>query len=226
LSDTALVIMARYPQLGSVKTRLARTLGNEATLKLYQAFLCDLANHFSGQNYDLHWAYTPAESNFATFMASLVPDLAHHTRCFPTQGANLGEHLLYAFHQTYQQGYPTTIVIASDTPHITHEMVSQVQEALQKANIVLGPTDDGGYYLIAMREPHDVFSRIPMSNSMVAARTIARARAQGLTVRLLEPLFDVDEHADLVRLARLLKMNSALAPTTAAQITYLAQNMH
>ena len=226
MSDTALVIMARYPQLGSIKKRLARTLGNEETLKLYQAFLSDLANHFSGQDYDLHWAYTPAETNFAAFMASLVPDLARYTHCFPTQGANLGEHLLHAFRWTHQQGYPTTIVIGSDAPHITREIIVQAQEALQEANVVLGPADDGGYYLIAMREPHDVFSNIPMSTSMVTARTIARAHTQGLTVRLIEPLFDIDEHADLLRLAKLLETNSILAPTTAALIAYLAQYMH
>src|SRR5437764_1887600 len=156
-------------------------------------------------------------------MASLVPDLARYIHCFPTQGANLGEHLLCAFHWTHQQGYPTTIAICSDAPHITHEMVVHAQEALQGANVVLGPADDGGYYLIAMRKPYDVFSRIPMSNSMVAARTIGLARAQGLTVRLIEPLFDVDEHADLLRLAKLLKTNGALAPTTAAQICHLSQ---
>jgi glycosyltransferase A (GT-A) superfamily protein (DUF2064 family) len=121
----------------------------------------------------------------------------------------------------YQQGYLTTVVICSDIPHITHGQIIQAQEALQDVNIVLGPADDGGYYLIAMREPHDVFSRIPMSNSMVAARTIGRARAQGLTVRLIEPLFDVDEHSDLLRLAKLLRANSVLAPTTAARIAYL-----
>jgi hypothetical protein len=157
MSDTALVIMARYPRLGSVKTRLARTLGNEETLKLYQAFLCDLANHFSGHNYDLYWAYTPAESNFAAFMAALVPDLAHYIRCFPTQGANLSQHLLHAFRQTHQQGYPLTIVIASDTPHITHEMIAQAQEASQEANIVLGPADDGGYYLELIRKPRGIW---------------------------------------------------------------------
>jgi rSAM/selenodomain-associated transferase 1 len=226
MSDTALVIMARYPQLGSIKKRLARTLGNEETLKLYQAFLSDLANHFSGQDYDLYWAYTPAEANFAAFITSLVPDLARYTHCFPTHGANLGEHLLHAFRWTHQQGYPTTIVIGSDTPHITREIIVQAQEALQEANVVLGPADDGGYYLIAMREPHDVFSNIPMSTSMVTARTIACAHAQGLAVRLIEPLFDVDEHADLLRLAKLLETNSMLAPTTATLITYLAQYMH
>lgn len=226
MSDTALVIMVRYPQLGSIKTRLARTLGNEETLKLYQAFLRDLASRFSRQNYDLYWAYTPARSNFAAFMASLVPDLARYSYCFPSQGRDLGESLLQAFHWTYQQGYTTTIVICSDAPHITHEMIVQAQEALQRVDIVLGSADDGGYYLIAMRVPHDVFSRVPMSNRMVAARTIARARAQNLTVRLIEPLFDVDEYADLLRLARLLKVNSVLAPATAAQIASLGRSFN
>lgn len=88
--------------------------------------------------------------------------------------------------------------------------------------MVVGPADDGGYTLIAMREPYDVFSAIPMSNHMVTARTIAKAHALGLTVRLIEPLFDIDEYADLVRLAQLLNMDSSLAPATAAAIAHLA----
>lgn len=221
MSDTALVVMARYPQPGTTKTRLARTLGDEETLKLYQAFLIDLAGHFASPDYNLHWAYTPAEVDYATFIATLVPDLASHTRSFPQQGADLGERLLRVFQWTRQQGHPSTIVIGSDSPHITREIIVQAREALQESDVVLGPADDGGYYLIAMREPHDVFSEIPMSTNMVTAKTIARACNQGLRVRLIEPLFDIDEHADLLRLAALLHTNSALAPATAAQIVQL-----
>jgi rSAM/selenodomain-associated transferase 1 len=220
MSDTALVVMARYPIFGTTKTRLARTLGDEATLQLYQAFLIDLAGHFASadDHLDLHWAYTPADVDYAAFMASLVPGLAHPMRDFAQQGADLGARLLHVFQWTRQQGYNATIVIGSDSPHITRELVTQAQAALQEADVVLGPADDGGYYLIAMRESHDVFTEIPMSTSVVTERTIARAEQLGLTVRLIAPLFDVDEHADLLRLAELLRENNALAPATAAQI--------
>ena len=221
MSDTALVVMARYPQAGTTKTRLARTLGDQETLKLYQAFLTDLASHFTGPDYDLHWAYTPAGVDYTAFMDSLVPDLARYTYSFPQQGADLGERLLHAFQWTSEHGYASTILIGSDSPHITREIVQQAEEALREADVVLGPADDGGYYLIAMRTPYDVFREIPMSTSAVAAMTIARASVLGLTVRLIEPLFDVDEHADLLRLAALLRSNSELAPATAALLADL-----
>jgi glycosyltransferase A (GT-A) superfamily protein (DUF2064 family) len=83
---------------------------------------------------------------------------------------------------------------------------------------VLGPADDGGYYLIAMRKPYDVFSGIPMSTAVVAQMTIEAARRQGLIVHLLETLFDVDELPDLQRLADLLTRDSTLAPVTAAHL--------
>jgi glycosyltransferase A (GT-A) superfamily protein (DUF2064 family) len=83
---------------------------------------------------------------------------------------------------------------------------------------VLGPSADGGYYLIAMREPYDVFSGIPMSTEVVNQMTIEAAERQGLRVSQLETLFDVDELPDLQRLARLLSGDSSLAPLTAAYL--------
>ena len=221
MPETALVVMGRYPLPGMTKTRLARVLGDETTLKLYQAFLTDLAGHFAASEYDLHWTYTPAGVDYASFIRTLVPELACHTRVFPQQGNDLGERLLHAFRWTHRRGYRSTIVIGSDSPHITHAMVAQARQALQEVDVVLGPADDGGYYLIAMREPHDVFSTIPMSTCLVAAQTIARADRLGLTTRLIQPLFDIDEYADLLRLADLLRTNSALAPATAALIANL-----
>lgn len=218
MSDTALVVMARYPLPGTTKTRLARTLGDKETRKLYQAFLIDLANHFASTDCDLYWAYTPAAIDYTAFIDTLVPHLAGASRSFPQQGTDFAARLLHAFQWTRQQGYASTILIGSDSPHVTRELVSQAREALQEANVVLGPADDGGYYLIAMREPHDVFSDIPMSTSAVTALTLARATRLGLTTRLIEPLFDVDEYTDLLRLAELLRLNSALAPATAALI--------
>ncbi len=216
MSDTAFAIMARYPEAGKTKTRLARSTGTEEAAELYRAFLTDLARRFAGTTFDLHWAFTPPEVDYRSFAAALAPSQARYMACFPQQGDGLGARLHHVFRWTAERRYPCTVVIGSDSPHISREVVAEARAALEQADVVLGPAEDGGYYLIAMREPHDVFSGIPMSTGVVLRMTIELAQRQGLSVRLLEPLFDVDELPDLQRLARVLEENAALAPVTAA----------
>ena len=216
MPDTALVVMARYPEVGATKTRLARMIGVEGTVHLYRAFLTDLARKFAGPGYDLHWTYTPNGVDYSAFMATLAPSLVQSMRFFPQEGAELGARLHHAFRWTYERGYRRTIVLGSASPHIGRDSVVRAREALDAADVVLGPADDGGYYLIAMHRPHDVFRGIPMSTSQVMQMTVALAQRQGLSVCTLETLFDVDEWPDLVRLARLLRADSSLAPMTFA----------
>ena len=112
-----------------------------------------------------------------------------------------------------------SLLIGSDSPHISLAVVANACKALDEADVVLGPAEDGGYYLIAMRQPHDVFTGIPMSTSVVTQMTIDLAHRQELLVRQLQPLLDVDELPDLLRLAELLQENPTLAPATAAQLS-------
>ena len=222
--DIAVVVMARYPTMGQTKTRLARTLGDNNTLHLYRAFLTDLIQHHASQAYTLCWTYTPNDVDYQT----LIEMLAHtasasvqHMRYFSQQGADLAERLHYAFHWTHDQGYQHTFVIGSDSPQIRPETIAHARAALDEADVVLGPSDDGGYYLIGMKRPYDVFSNIPMSTSRVTEMTIQAAQRQGLRVQTIETLFDVDEMPDLQRLAALLTHNRTLAPTTAAYLEQL-----
>lgn len=217
-SDTALVVMARYPQAGKTKTRLARTIGNDAVLGLYRAFLGDLGQHLAGQSWDFYWAYTPAEIDYQTFVTELIPTQAQHMHCFAQEGLDFGARLHNAFKWTYEQGFKRTVLIGSDSPHISPQCIARARAGLDDADVVLGPCEDGGYYLIAMREPHDVFSGIPMSTEVVKQMTVEAAERQGLRVSLLESLFDVDELPDLQRLAHLLSVDSSLAPLTAAYL--------
>lgn len=217
MADTALVIVARYPQAGTTKTRLARSLGEEETVRLYRAFLTDLAHRFGKQPaYDLHWAYTTAEVDYAAFMAELAPSSVRQMRFFPQQGDGLGERLHNAFRRTYAQGYERTVLIGSDSPQISADAITEASRALDRADVVLGPAEDGGYYMIAMRKPHDVFRGIPMSTGAVLRMTVELAQRQGLEVSLQETLFDIDELSDLARLAQLLRADASLAPATAA----------
>ena len=224
MADSALVIVARYPQIGTTKTRLARALGNEETVRLYRAFLADLAHRFADQPaFDLHWAYTPAGVDYAAFMAELAPPLARHMHFFPQEGDGLGERLLNAFRRTYAQGYRRTVLIGSDSPQISVDTITEAIRALDKADVALGPAEDGGYYMIAMRRPHNVFHGIPMSTDAVLRMTVELALRQGLEVSLQETLFDIDELPDLERLAHLLRTNASLAPATAALLASMKE---
>jgi rSAM/selenodomain-associated transferase 1 len=222
MSDIALVVIARHPEKGKVKTRLARSIGDEATLHLYRAFLTDLARRFTNWNTcDLHWAYTPTDADFDCDLASLSAVDAGWWDSFPQQGDALGERLHHIFHTTGDRHYQRTLVIASDSPHISRAIIDQAVQALDNADVVLGPAEDGGYYLIGMRKPHDLFTGIPMSTSVVLQMTIEKALSQRLSVHLLESLFDVDELPDLQRLSQLLEEVPELAPATSACLTRL-----
>lgn len=216
--DTALVVMARTPRLGEVKTRLAASLGPAATLQLYRAFLADLARRFAMESdYTLHWAYTPIEDDFATDLAQLVPGRSIGA-CFPQRGFDLASRLYHVFCETSTRAFAKTIVIGSDVPQVSSALISQARLALDEYDVVLGPAEDGGYYLIAMREPHDLFTSVPMSTDQVLQLTISKACTLFLSVYLLDTLFDVDELPDFWRLARVLQADPGLAPMTAAFI--------
>lgn len=222
MPDTALVILARAPQEGTGKTRLAATLGPKVTLQLYQSFLVDLAWRFGGQqSYTLHWAYTPLEADFQALLADLAPDLPVGA-LFPQVGADLGSRLHHAFRTTNERAFAKTILIGSDTPHVSRTTILQAEQALNQADVVLGPAEDGGYYLIAMRSPHDLFHDIPMSTPHVLSMTVQRARTLGLRVHLLESLVDVDDWTALTHLIDLLQAYPELAPATARCLTTLA----
>jgi rSAM/selenodomain-associated transferase 1 len=224
ITDTAVVVMARYPTLGQTKTRLARTLSDHDTVNLYRAFLTDLIRHHAGQVYTFCWTYTPANVDYQALIETLASAISAPVQgmCyFPQQGVDLGERLHHAFHWTHDRGYQYTFVIGSDSPHLRRETIAQARTVLDEADVVLGPADDGGYDLIGMKRPHDVFSNIPMSTPHVTTMTIEAAKRQGLRVQMIETLFDVDEMPDLQRLATLLMHDRTLAPATAAYLEHI-----
>lgn len=208
-----LAVMARYPAAGHVKTRLARALGTERATALYRAFLADLDARFGGGPRPLIWLFHPPEAPFAQVVRT-------GSRCMSQRGADLATRLLHAFDDLVTAAPGGLIVIGADVPHIPGDRVAAAESALAHADVVLGPTDDGGYYLVAMRAAHDVFTGVDMGTAHVLAQTRARIAELGLRLHLLDPWFDLDEVADLERLRALLardpSMRAALAATTSA----------
>jgi glycosyltransferase A (GT-A) superfamily protein (DUF2064 family) len=124
------------------------------------------------------------------------------------------------FSEAPARGETRTILVASDSPQLTVEVVSEAFRLLEQHDLVLGPVDDGGYYLVGRRGPWPVLGGVPMSTGTVLAEIVARAEQLGLSVALVEPTFDVDEAEDLARLAALAAERDDL-PMTCVALTEL-----
>ncbi|MGI8912189.1 MAG: TIGR04282 family arsenosugar biosynthesis glycosyltransferase [Chloroflexota bacterium] len=196
-----LALVARYPRPGTVKTRLAAAMGPQPVYALYCAFLRDLAERLAGGPWRLHWLYTPEDEPFATWLGTDQPASAQ-------QGATFNERLLNGFHALGRQ-HGRVIIMSSDSPQVPPELVAQGFTLLDQHDVVLGPCDDGGYYLIGMRAPHDLFTGIAMSTPTVLAETLALAQQQGSSTALLPPTFDVDDMDGLLALTGWLDRESS-----------------
>ena len=207
VSQEALVIMARYPEAGAVKTRLALDLGPQATLRLYRAFLDDLAGKFGFCHRPLIWYYLPESSPFAKLFSHRYP-------CRPQIGSSLQERMLRIFEELFGEGCKRVVVIGADVPHIPAVAVDEAFSLLDDADVVLRPSFDGGYHLIGLTAARDLFSGIPMSTDHVFRDTIERAASMGLSVHCQAPSFDIDTVRDVEQLERFLATTDDPLPRT------------
>jgi hypothetical protein len=207
VSKEVLVIMARYPEAGAVKTRLARDLGPQGTLRLYRAFIDDLAGKFGPLSRPLIWYYLPASSPFSQLFSRRFP-------CRPQSGSSLQERMLRIFDELFGEGFNRVVVIGADVPHIPVDAVDEAFSLLDAVDVVLRPSCDGGYHLIGLAAAWDLFSRIPMSTDHVLRDTIDRAASMGLSVHCLAPSFDVDTIEDVKRLIQFLAETDDPLPRT------------
>jgi rSAM/selenodomain-associated transferase 1 len=188
--------MARTPEPGRVKTRLARTIGEVAAAEVYRAFLEDLGARLGrSPEWRFLWAYEPADSSFAR-------DLARGAEAFPQTPGDLGARMAGAIGESLRRGFDPVVLVGSDVPHLPATHVAAAIAALGSgADLVLGPVEDGGYCLIGCRSVPDVFTDVTWGTSEVLAQTLDRAARAGLVVERLSELYDVDEIDDLRRLA-------------------------
>src|SRR4029077_5215707 len=190
-----LLVMAKYPSPGSVKTRLASQIGEAAACRLYDAFVRDLADRLEAVELPLTWAFWPPDAPFP----SIVPG----KRCVPQAGSDLGERLEHAVAECFRAIPAPVIVLGVDSPPRDLAWLREAADALAGgADGVFGPAEDGGYYLIGLREPSSrIFRDVAWGSSGVLDATLAKARDAGMRVHLLQPTFDVDD-ADGLRTPR------------------------
>jgi rSAM/selenodomain-associated transferase 1 len=195
-SRHALVIGAKEPVPGMVKTRLGRTIGDARAAALYRAFLADLAARFrrtaidAGRGYDVLWAFAPATADFPAFVGAA-------DGYFAQEGADWTERQQHIFRWTAARGYDRTVLIASDSPQMPARTVSAAFAALDVSMAVLAPTYDGGYSLIGQRSGVDILGTVRMSTTTVYDDLRANARERRITLHALATIWDVDEVSDL-----------------------------
>jgi rSAM/selenodomain-associated transferase 1 len=194
-SRQSLIIFVRSPHGERVKSRLAATLGDGFAADFYR--LC--AEHIIRETDRMqsrvrrYVFYAGKEEGCA------VRRWLGRSFYFKAQsGGGLGDRIEHAFGTVFSHGAEKAVIVATDVPELTHDIMDEAMQALNSCDVVIGPCHDGGYYLLGMKRLHsDLFKDIPWSTERVYEETLLRIESQGLSSRVLPSLWDIDTEDDL-----------------------------
>ncbi|HVC91878.1 MAG TPA: TIGR04282 family arsenosugar biosynthesis glycosyltransferase [Acidobacteriaceae bacterium] len=212
--DTCVCVFFKSPIVGTVKTRLIPLVGAESAAALAEAFFRDTWNRVRS----LSWAVPIVAST-----GPLNPALLPHPEpgVWLQGGGDLGARMERILRRALAQA-PFTIALGADSPGMPARLLHQAHEALQSADAVLGPSDDGGFYLLALREcPPGLLAGIPWSQPTTFARTLERFNERGLKSIVLDHWYDIDRPEDLERLCGDVASEAIDAPHTASVLAGL-----
>jgi uncharacterized protein len=211
-SDRVLVIMAKAPRPGVVKTRLAASLSPSAVIAFYCCLLED--------------TLALARSLDCVEVAIMCPDsdvnelaqlAGNQAGVVAQKGTGLAAGLTSVFAHFAEDHQRRVIAFNSDSPHLPRSVLEDAFATLAAHDVVVGPTHDGGYYLVGARASHPtLFAGDGMGTSSALERLLSRARTLELSVGFADPFYDIDVADDLTRLAAELRLAPAKAPRTAA----------
>jgi hypothetical protein len=191
-----LMIFTRYPQPGAAKTRLIPALGEVGAAAISR----QMTEHTLAQVLALQQAYpVQAEIWFAGGTANLMRQWLGENWCYVAQGTgDLGDRLVRSCRSAFTSGCQRVVIIGTDCPELNSSLLAQAFSNLYQNDLVLGPAQDGGYYLIGLRQfVPELFAGVAWSTDAVLRQTQAIATQLGLTILLLPVLCDVDMPNDL-----------------------------
>jgi hypothetical protein len=210
-SDRVLVIMAKAPRPGAVKTRLTPSLPLQAVTAFYRCLLDDtLALAGSLGNVQVAIMCPHADVNELAQLAGNAASVVAQT------GDGLAAGLTSVFAHFAEDHQRRTIAFNSDSPHLPPSVLEDAFELLAAHDLVVGPTDDGGYYLVGAKASYpSLFAPDGMGTSSALETLVSRARALALSIGFADPFYDIDVADDLTRLAAELRLAPTRAPRTA-----------
>lgn len=194
VSDWTLVVFVKEPRPGAVKTRLAASIGAADAAELYRMLVETVLD-----------ATMPGPGDYERLVFFDPPEAGERMRGWLPSGrlrrqgtGDLGARMADAFARAFARGASRVVLVGSDAPGLTRGDVQAAFAALGAHDVVLGPSDDGGYYLVGLQAPRPaLFDGMAWSTPSVRERTLERAASLGLSVALLRPLRDVDTLLDL-----------------------------
>ncbi|MEN8662608.1 MAG: TIGR04282 family arsenosugar biosynthesis glycosyltransferase [Lentimonas sp.] len=190
-----ILLLLKAPRRGHVKTRLAHSIGAERALITYKALV--------KRQWQALPSNTPAEVHYTPNDAEIEMKqwLGADTPHYPQSEGDLGARLIDSINRAFERGARTVLCIGGDCPQLEAEHFQQATEMLDSGDdVVFGPSEDGGYYLIGLRSPFpQLFQDIPWSTCKTLEASLRQAAILGLKVGLLETLYDIDEASELDR---------------------------
>ncbi|OPY13114.1 MAG: 2-phospho-L-lactate guanylyltransferase [Syntrophus sp. PtaB.Bin001] len=190
-----ILLFVKYPEPGKVKTRLEPLLDSNCAARLYGCFVLDLLETLIGTGYALRIVYdAPGKRE------EIARLFGEHYDYRPQEGADLGERMKKAFLSSFAEGVTSVVLLGSDLPDLPGAVLKEAFSALEEFDGVLGPSVDGGYYLVGFRREGfcpSVFDGIPWSTENVFPETMSRFHKARRTVSLLPPGRDLDTPEDL-----------------------------
>ena len=190
----AIIVFTRVPLPGQTKTRLMPVYTKEECVALHMAFLKDVLRECRRTDADIFLYYTPEGEEKA-----LRALLNYEGIMYPQKGNDLGEKMFNAFKEVLGKGYGSALLIGSDLPELGRKHLEEAFKKLESADVVLGPTVDGGYYLIGMKQPlWEAFKKQAYGEGSVFSNTLRAVRDSGHTTDHVEEISDVDTPEDLL----------------------------
>ncbi|NND06924.1 MAG: glycosyltransferase [Saprospiraceae bacterium] len=185
----AIIVFLRVPESGKVKTRLASTMGKDKALSIYKQLTTMTLDVVRQTDAGILLFYFPD-------VPAAVPAFG---QAFRQQGTNLGEKISNAFDQALTS-HQQVLIIGTDCPYLTVDQIDRAFNALDTADVVVGPASDGGYYLLGLNAPAPaMFRDIDWSTDKVLTQTLAKSQLLGFNHHLLEELSDIDYEEDWIR---------------------------
>jgi uncharacterized protein len=217
--DVCVLCFVKYPEKGQVKLRLAVDLDDDVVIELYRNFVLDVISILKKLDTQFYLCFSPlnAQKKFRDWLGSSYSYV-------PQEGNDLGERMKNGFCYAFKEGFRRVILVGSDSPDLPGDFLRNAIVELQTHDMVLGPSSDGGYYLIGFRDDTflpSVFDGISWSSSSVFQETISKVKNAGCSLSLLPTWSDVDIISDLKNLVR---RNRNTPFKSSHTISYLRRN--
>ncbi len=196
-SRRLLIILTKNPEAGMVKTRLARSIGNEKALEVYETLRCHTARitaHVQAERIVYYSSFIPTSTNNIFLTSTFNTALQ--------QGNDFGERMLHTIENGCAKSFNRIVLIGTDCYELTTEIIEEAFTLLEDSDAVIGPATDGGFYLIGMRRPvPEIFLNRQWSTSSVLEESVAMMQKLHIRYQLLQELSDIDTYDDLKKSA-------------------------